>query len=107
MTPTKNDWEERFDSDPVIGGGFRDLRIMLRTREGIDSAIDEHQSAIKAFIAREKKLSEEETLKKVLEVVKSRKAEYHKGGSFWDQAETAIDKVLSDLAAKLTHLTNQ
>ena len=47
-------WEEEFDNDRTLGGGFRDLKILLRgiNETDTDKAIDEHIVLIKSFISR-------------------------------------------------------
>lgn len=60
MTNTNTEWEKRFDDDYELGGGFRDLQIMLRGRKGIEKGFAAHIRLIKDFIRTEKEKSYQE-----------------------------------------------
>lgn len=49
----ESNWEERFDESHKLGGAFKDIEIMLRSRPGIENGIAEHISNIKDFIRAE------------------------------------------------------
>lgn len=95
MTPTKNEWEERFDKACDDAAYFNDGLLDASSR-----------SSLKAFIRAEKEKSEAETLKKVLEVVEGMKPRENETNWHQSYNEGQID-FANNLTDKLTHITKE
>lgn len=93
-------WEKRFDDDYELGGGFRDLQIMLRDRKGIEKGFAAHIRLIKDFIRTEKEKSYQEGVaaerKRIQEAITD---------ALWNKDGSLKSHDISDIVSTALHQT--